>query len=103
MLLVNIDYIPGQEIDVLGLVQGSVVQAKNVISDHVAGWQSFFGGEVTEYSDMLEESRKIAVEKMKAQAQALCADAIINIRFGSSAVMGGAAEIIAYGTAVKFK
>lgn len=103
MLIVNIDYIPGQEFEVLGLVQGSVVQAKDVISDHVAGWQSFFGGDVTEYSAMLAEARETATARMVEEAERLHADAVVNVRFGTSAVMQGAAEIVAYGTAVKFK
>lgn len=103
MLLLNIDYIPGQELEVLGLVQGSVVQAKDAASDFAAGLRGFVGGEITEYSEMLAEARQIAIEKMMNQAEIYHADAIINIRFGTSAVMQGAAEIVAYGTAVKYK
>ena len=103
MLILNIDYIPGQEIEVLGLVQGSVVWSKDFLSDHLAGWQSFAGGEVAEYSDMLKEARETALNRMIEQADSFCADAVINVRFGTSAVMQGAAEIIAYGTAVKYR
>ena len=103
MLILNIDYIPGQEIEVLGLVQGSVVWCKDILTDHVAGIRSIAGGEVTEYSEMLKEAREVALNRMIEQADSFCADAVINVRFGTSAVMQGAAELIAYGTAVKYK
>ncbi len=103
MLLLNIDYIPDQEIEVLGLVQGSIVQATDAIMEFAAGIRAIGGGDVTEYSEMLAKARQSAVERMMGQAETLCADAVINIRFATSGVMQGAAEIIAYGTAVKFK
>lgn len=102
MLLLNIDHIPGTEYEVLGLVEGSVVQSKDVGSDFMAGMRSFVGGEITEYTKMLSEARQIAVDRMVAAAEAVHADAVINVRYGTSAVMEGAAEIIAYGTAVKY-
>lgn len=103
MLLLNIDHIPGKEIEALGLVKGTVVQSKNLGKDFMAGMKTLVGGEITGYTEMLIEARQIATKRMVDEANALGADAIVNIRFGSSAVMQGAAEVIAYGTAVKFK
>lgn len=102
MLLLNIDHIPNAELEVLGMVEGSVVMAKDVGSDLVAGFRSFMGGEITEYTKMLSEARQLAVDRMTEQAESLHADAIINIRYSTSAVLEGAAEIIVYGTAVKY-
>jgi len=103
MLLLNIDYIPGKEIEVLGLVKGTIVQSKNIGKDFMAGMKTLVGGEIVGYTEMLVEARQLATKRMVDEATALGADAIINIRFGSSAVMQGAAEVIAYGTAVKIK
>lgn len=103
MKLFNIDYIPGYEIEALGLVKGTVVQSKNFGKDFMAGMKTLVGGEIRGYTEMLVEARQIATKRMVDEAAALGADAIINIRFGSSAVMQGAAEVIAYGTAVRLK
>ncbi len=103
MKLVNIDYLPGQEFEVLGLVKGTVVQSKNFGKDFMAGMKTLVGGEIAGYTEMLVEARQIATKRMVDEADALGADAVINVRFGSSAVMQGAAEVIAYGTAVKYK
>ena len=103
MLLLNIDYVPGKEVEPLGLVKGTVVQSKNFGKDFMAGMKTLVGGEFTGYTEMLNEARQIATKRMVDEASALGADAILNIRFGSSAVMQGAAEVIAYGTAVKLK
>ena len=103
MLLLNIDYVPGKEVELLGLVKGTVVQSKNVGKDFMAGMKTLVGGEITGYTEMLTEARQIATKRMVDEATALGADAVINVRFGSSAVMQGAAEVIAYGTAVKLK
>ena len=103
MLLLNIDYVPGKEVEPLGLVKGTVVQSKNFGKDFMAGMTTLVGGEITGYTEMLVEARQIATKRMVDEASALGADAILNIRFGSSAVMQGAAEVIAYGTAVKLK
>ena len=103
MLLLNIDYVPGKEVEPLGLVKGTVVQSKNVGKDFMAGMKTLVGGEITGYTEMLNEARQIATKRMVDEANALGADAVINIRYGSSAVMQGAAEVIAYGTAVKLK
>ena len=103
MLLVNVDYIPGKELELLGMVKGTVVQSKNFGKDFMAGMKTLVGGEITGYTEMLNEARQIAVKRMVDEAQALGADAVINIRYGSSAVMQGAAEVIAYGTAVRYQ
>ncbi len=105
MLLLNLDYIPGETrpIEALGLVKGTVVQSKNFGKDFMAGMKTLVGGEITGYTEMLTEARQIATKRMVDEATALGADAVLNIRFGSSSVMQGAAEIVAYGTAVKFR
>ena len=103
MKLLNIDYIPGAEIEALGVVKGTVVQTKNFGKDFMAGMKTLVGGEIKSYTDMLNEARAIATKRMADEAEELGADAVINIRYGSSALMQGAAEIIAYGTAVKIK
>ena len=101
MLLLNIDHVPGRDMEAIGLVKGTVVQSKNFGKDFMAGMKTLVGGEITSYTDMLVEARQIATKRMVDEATAMGADAIVNIRFGSSAVMQGAAEVIAYGTAVK--
>lgn len=104
MKLVNTDYIPGYEIvEALGLVKGTIVQSKNIGRDFMAGLKTIVGGEIAGYTDMLITARQIATKRMVDDAEGLGADAIINIRYGSSSVMNGAAEVIAYGTAVKIK
>lgn len=103
MKLINIDYIPGQEFDVLGMVKGNVVQSKNLGKDIGAGFKTLVGGELKGYTEMLQEARQIATKRMVDEAESLGADAVIGVRFSSSAIMQGAAEVIAYGTAVKFK
>ena len=103
MQLVNIDHIPGKELEALGIVKGTVVQSKNFGKDFMAGMKTLVGGEITGYTEMLVEARQIATKRMVDEATAMGADAVVNIRFGSSAVMQGAAEVIAYGPAVKFR
>ncbi len=104
MKLVNIDYLPGEEIvEALGIVKGTVVQSKNIGRDFMAGMKTIVGGEIAGYTDMLITARQIATKRMVDDALTLGADAIINVRYGSSSVMNGAAEVIAYGTAVKLK
>ena len=102
MKLVSIDRYPGKEIEVLGVVKGTVVQTKNVGRDFMAGMKTLVGGEIVGYTEMLNEARQIATKRMVDEAEQLGADAVIGIKFGSSMVMQGAAEILAYGTAVKF-
>ena len=101
MLLLNIDHSPGKNVEALGIVKGTVVQSKNIGKDFMAGMKTLVGGEIVGYTEMLTEARQIATKRMVDEAEALGADAIINIRFGSSSVMQGAAEVIAYGTAVR--
>ncbi len=103
MKLVNIDYIPNQEFDVLGMVKGNVVQSKNIGKDIGAGFKTLVGGELKGYTEMLQEARQIATKRMVDEAEALGADAVVNVKFSSAAIMQGAAEVIVYGTAVKFR
>ena len=102
MKLVNIDYIPGREFEALDMVKGNVVQTKNIGRDFMALMKTLVGGEIESYSEMLNEARAIAVKRMVDEAEALGADAVINVRYASASVMSGAAEVIAYGTAVRF-
>ena len=103
MMLVSIDSIPGKEYEVLGIVKGTIVQSKNFGRDFMAAMKTLVGGEIAGYTEMLNEARQIATKRMVDEATALGADAIVGVRYGSSAVMQGAAEIVAYGTAVKLK
>lgn len=104
MILVNIETIPGETItETLGLVKGEVVQSKHFGKDFLAGMKTIVGGEIKSYTEMIQEARQIATARMVAEAQSLGADAIVGIKYGSSAVMQGASEILAYGTAVKLK
>lgn len=102
MLLVNTDYITGKELEMLGLVKGSTIQTRNVGRDIKQGFKTLVGGELKAYTEMMNEARELATSRMVQEAEALGADAIVNIRFVSSSVMQGAAEVVAYGTAVKF-
>ena len=101
MKLLSIDSIPGKEMEALGMVKGTIVQSKNIGRDFMAGMKTIVGGEIAGYTEMLQEARQIATKRMVDEAQALGADAIVGVRYGSSAVMQGAAEVVAYGTAVK--
>ena len=103
MLILTLDYIPGRDVEAIDMVKGAVVQSKHIGKDFLAGFKTIVGGEITGYTEMLNEARNIATERMVQNAQALGADAIIGVRFGSSSVMDGAAEMLAYGTAVRFK
>ena len=103
MILLTIEYVPGREIEALGLVKGTVVQSKNFGKDFMAGMKTIVGGEIKGYTEMLIEARQIATQRMVDEAEALGADAVVGLRYGSASVMQGAAEVIAYGTAVKFK
>ena len=103
MLLLTIDHVPGTEIEALGLVDGSVVTALTPGRSLVAGFDALIGGEQVEYSKLLAEARQTAVERMMAAAELLHADAIVNIRYCTSEVTSEAAEVVAYGTAVKFE
>lgn len=102
--ITNLDHMPGKKVtESLGLVRANVVQAKHVGKDIVAGLKNIVGGELHEYTEMLSESREIAIDRMVKKAEEMGADAVINVRFMTSAIAGGAAEIMAYGTAVKLK
>ena len=104
MLIVSTDNIVGKEVkETLGVVKGEIVQSKNVGRDFMAGMKTLVGGEIKGYTEMIREAREIATQRMVQEAEKLGADAVVGVRFGSSAVMQGAAEIIAYGTAVKLK
>lgn len=103
MLLVNIDYIPGKEFEALGVVKGAVVQSKHFGKDFMAGMKTLVGGEIIGYTEMLTEARQIATKRMVDEAEGMGADAVVNVRYGSSSVMQGAAEVVAYGTAVRYK
>lgn len=102
MKLVNIETYPGKNFEPLGLVKGTIVQSKNVGRDFMAGMKTLVGGEIVGYTEMLNEARAIAVKRMVDEAEELGADAVIGIRFYSSSLMQGAAEVVAYGTAVRF-
>ena len=101
MLLLNIEYIPGKKIEALGMVKGSVVQCKNFGKDFMAGMKTLVGGEIEGYTEMLNDARQIATKRMVDEAIALGADAVVGIRFASASIMQSAAEICAYGTAVR--
>jgi uncharacterized protein YbjQ (UPF0145 family) len=104
MIITNTDFVTGKEIkEMIGLVKGNTIQAKSIGKDIRAGFRHIAGGEIKEYTEMLAESREIALKRMKDKAEKQVADAVINVRFMTSSIMGGAAEILAYGTAVKFK
>ena len=103
MILVNTDYISGRELEMLGLVKGSTIQSKHIGKDILQSFKTLVGGELAAYHDMMNEARAMATKRMVAEAEAMGADAVVNIRYASSAIMQGAAEVIAYGTAVKFK
>lgn len=103
MILVNTDYISGKEFEMLDLVKGSTIQSKNIGRDFTQGLKTIVGGELKSYVDMMNEARDIATKRMADEAEQMGADAVINVRYSSSSVMQGAAEIMAYGTAVKFK
>ncbi|KIR02632.1 hypothetical protein P261_01447 [Lachnospiraceae bacterium TWA4] len=102
MILVNTDYITGKKLQTLSLVKGSTIQSKNVGKDIMQGFKTLVGGELKAYTEMMNEARALATKRMVQEAESLGADAIVNVRYTSSEVMQGAAEVMAYGTAVKF-
>jgi len=102
MILVNTDYISGKELETLCLVKGSTIQSKHIGKDILQGFKTLVGGELKAYNDMMNDARAIATKRMVAEAETMGADAVVNIRYASSAVMQGAAEVIVYGTAVRF-
>jgi uncharacterized protein YbjQ (UPF0145 family) len=102
MLIVTTETVSGKNLQHLGLVTGNTVKSKNFVKDFGAGMKSIVGGELGSYTKMLAEARDEALQRMIQSAQAMGADAIVNVRFSSSAIVQGAAEIVATGTAVKF-
>ena len=102
MILVNTDYITGKEFEMLGLVRGSTIQSKHIGKDITQSFKTLVGGELKAYNEMMNDARALATKRMVEEAEQLGADAIVNIRYASAAVMQGAAEVIAYGTAVRF-
>ena len=102
MILSNIESIPGSEIsEHYGIVQGSTIRAKHIGKDFLAGLKNIVGGELHSYTELLQESRSEAIDRMVDQAEELGANAIVNIRFATSSVAAGSSEILCYGTAVK--
>lgn len=103
MLILNIDYIPGKELEVLGMVKGSTIRSKHIGNDIAQSFKTLVGGELKAYTEMMNEARALATKRMVEEAESLGADAVINVRYASAAIMQGAAEVMAYGTAVKFR
>jgi uncharacterized protein YbjQ (UPF0145 family) len=103
MILVNTDYITGTELETLGLVKGSTIQSRHLGKDVLQALKSLVGGELSAYTEMMNEARALATKRMVEDAEKLGADAVVNIRYASAAIMKNAAEVMAYGTAVKFK
>ena len=101
MILVTSDFVSGHEIETLGLVKGAVVKSKNVVSGFFQGLKSIIGGELKGFTDMMDDSRQEATDRMVKQAEGMGADAIITIRYATSSILDGASEILVYGTAVK--
>ena len=103
MLLVTTDYIAGKELEMLGMVKGSTIQTKHLGKDITQSFKTLVGGELTAYTEMMNDARARATKRMVQEAEAMGADAIVGVRYGSAAVMQAAAEVMAYGTAVKFR
>ncbi|HAL74122.1 MAG TPA: hypothetical protein DCM45_03390 [Clostridiales bacterium] len=103
MILTTTETISGKDLETIGLVKGSTIQSKNIGRDIMSGFKTIVGGELKSYTDMMNEARALATKRMVEEATALGADAVVCLRYASAAVMQGAAEIKAYGTAVKFK
>lgn len=102
MILVTTEYISGKKLETLSIVRGSTVHSKNIGRDILSGLKTLVGGEIVDYTNMMNEARAVATQRMVEQAEEMGADAVVGIRYASSAIMQGAAEIISYGTAVKF-
>ena len=102
MILVNTDYIRGKELEMLGIVKGSTIQTVHLGKDIGNAFKHLVGGELESYNEMMNTARALATKRMVEEAEAIGADAVVNVRYSSRSVMSGAAEIMAYGTAVKF-
>ena len=103
MILVTTETITGKELEMLGLVKGSTIQTVNAFRDIGAGLKNLVGGELTKYNEMMNSARALATKRMVEEAEDLGADAIVCVRYATSSVMQSAAEVMAYGTAVKFR
>ena len=103
MLIVTLESIPGKEIEPHGIVKGSTIQTVIALRDIGAGFKTLIGGELTKYNEMMDKARQIATDRMVEEAERLGADAIVCMRFATSSIMQSAAEIMAYGTAVRFR
>ncbi len=102
MIIVTTDYITGKKLQTLGLVKGATIQSKNIGRDITQSFKTIVGGELKAYTQMMSEARDLATQRMIAEAESVGADAIVSVRYATSAVMQGAAEVMAYGTAVKY-
>ena len=102
MILVTTENISGKELEMLGLVKGSTIQTVNALRDIGAGLKNLVGGELTKYNDMMNNARALATKRMVEEAERMGADAVVCVRYASASVMQSAAEVMAYGTAVKF-
>ena len=103
MILATTENINGKELETLGLVKGSTIQTVNAVRDIGAGLKTLVGGELTKYNEMMNDARALATKRMVGEAEAMGADAIVCVRYSSASIMQSAAEVMAYGTAVKFK
>ena len=103
MILVTTESITGKQIETLGLVKGSTIQTVNAFKDIGAGFKTLVGGELTKYNEMMNNARALATKRMVEEAQALGADAVVGVRYSSASIMQNAAEVMAYGNAVKIK
>ena len=103
MLIVTTEYISGKELEMLGLVKGATIQTKHLGKDITQSFKTLVAGELSAYTEMMNDARALATKRMVQEAEALGADAIVGVRYGSAAVMQGAAEVFAYGTAVKYR
>ncbi|MCG8481211.1 MAG: YbjQ family protein [Spirochaetales bacterium] len=103
MILVNTDFVSGRTLETIGLVKGSMIQSKHIGRDIMSSLKTIIGGELRAYSEMINEARRTATQRMIEEAQGLGADAIINVRYATSSILQGAAEVMVYGTAVKFR
>ena len=103
MILVTTETISGKELETLGMVKGSTIQTVNALRDIGSGLKTLVGGELSKYNEMMNNARALATKRMVEEAEGLGADAIVAVRYASSSIMQSAAEVMAYGTAVKFK
>ena len=103
MVVTTTEIIPGRDYEIIGMVKGSTVQTVNAIRDIGASFRTIVGGEVKKYNEMVSKARDLAMSRMVEEAASCGADAVVSIRFGTSSIMQGAAEVMVYGTAVKFK